>query len=282
VQQQGAGFGPHRLRALHLVPVRQQRRLQQAAEHVFDRGFPAGFDLQRRRQARQRGPVVGAQPAGQFGVVLAQGRLLQGLQRGETAARALQRLPRFVQGGFHRGTLVAQGLQLAIGVLQLALGFTQFLVERGQFGFRIGQRGLDRAGIEASVLALQAAQALVDLLAGAVQSLHVHALAFRFQQGRLRTLRKFFPQALLVDQALFGRGQAVLGFLFLFLGGGHSRLRGADRLGQALLALLLLLAAAQQLGQGRFQLLQLAHPQVLHLAGMARFCSWRASAASAS
>ncbi len=66
---------------------------------------------------------MGAQPASQLGVVLAQGRLLQGLQRGETAARALQRLTRLVQGGFHRGALVAQGLQLAIGVLQLGLGF---------------------------------------------------------------------------------------------------------------------------------------------------------------
>jgi hypothetical protein len=138
-----------------------QHTVEQAGQHGLDRPFPLGIDGERRAEPPRMRQTMRGEPGAGRPFVLAQGRVLQGLERSQPAARGFQLPARLVKTRLtlprrllHAGKLVLVCLEplgqeldpCALGVVfleQLSGG----LIQRGEIdGLLLGGQRLATAG----------------------------------------------------------------------------------------------------------------------------------------
>ncbi|KGD44404.1 hypothetical protein DO72_5716 [Burkholderia pseudomallei] len=214
---------------LHPVEIRHFERGEPLAQHRFERGFPAGLDVQLLPQTRQRAELVLVEP--RLDLALRLHVFLQLLERGETRFELMDLRALGLHALVRRAALRVEARQrfLRVGEARLRLG--QHRLVLGELHPQLLELRLVRR-VEAARLDLQALVALLQLL----QLLIGVALVRGFELQRLFGLRD--PAALVVQarlriaparlergQRVVLRGRVVLGDRRLFVG-DRARLFG--------------------------------------------------------
>ena len=246
---------------------RHAHRDQVRTQHAFDRALPARINRETRGQARCLIEAVFAQPVTERGIVLFGRGQLHLAQRGLAGLGHVAPLTQLVQFGGQPLARFARGAQARIDVGHALLVFIAEEIKLLRLFAQVIGRAAGQLGIDAGHLLDQAGAPRLEI-GNLLFQLDAAAV---FHLLRLTTLRVFggegLPGFLPAVHFIFGRAQALAGFVEIAGGAGQLRRLFLQRGGQFLATLVVGLAMGGRLLPGELQLFLFA--QVV-AAGLAR------------